>query len=49
MVGRVKSKLIWLGCVRVVVCGAWGEVLDDTHSLLQAMAKSRVRVAEPST
>ena len=30
------------------MCGNWGEVSEDTHSLLTAIAKSRVRVGGPS-
>ena len=31
-----------------MVVGNWGEVSEDTHFLLDAMASSRVRVARPS-
>ena len=48
-VGRVEANLVSLGCVRGVVCGAWGEVSEHTHALLQALTTSRVRVAGPST
>ena len=33
----------------IIMCGAWGEVPDDTHGLLQAVTRSRVRVTGPST
>ena len=48
-VGRVEAKLVSLGNVRGIVCGQWGEVSEDMHALLHAMAVSRVRVAGPST
>ena len=48
-VGRVEEKLIGLGDVRGIVVGQWGEVSMATHYLLDDMAKSRVRVAGPST
>ena len=47
-VGRVEAKLISLGTVRGIVCGNWGEVSEDTHALISALANSRVRVAGPS-
>ena len=48
-VGRVEEKLVSLGDVRGIVVGQWGEVSQATHYLLDDMAKSRVRVAGPST
>ena len=48
-VGRVEAKLVSLGHIRGVVCGNWGEGSEDTHTLLNIMATSRVRVAGPST
>ena len=48
-VGRVEEKLVGLGDVRGIVVGQWGEVSMATHYLLDDMAKSRVRVAGPST
>ena len=48
-VGKVEAKLISLGSVKGIVCGQWGEVSEDLHALLHAMAVSRVRVAGPST
>ena len=33
----------------IIMCGAWGEVPEDTYALLQAMTRSRVRVTGPST
>ena len=47
-VGRVEAKLLSLGSIRGIVCGNWGEVSEDTHSLLKTMAESRVRVIGPS-
>ena len=47
-VGRVESKMVELGEVRGVVCGNWGEVSEQTHLLIAALATSRVRVAGPS-
>ena len=46
-VGRVERKLVELGDVRGIVCGNFGEVSEDTHLLLAAMATSRVRVTGP--
>ena len=37
-----------LGEVREVVAGNFGEVSQDTHSLIASLATSRVRVAGPS-
>ena len=47
-VGPVEQKLIDLGEVRGIVSGNFGEVSQDTHSLLASLATSRVRVAGPS-
>ena len=46
--GRVEAKLISLGTLRGLVCDNWGEVSEDTHALIAALADSRVRVAGPS-
>ena len=47
-VGPVEQRLIDLGQVRGVVSGGFGEVSEDTHSLLASLATCRVRVAGPS-
>ena len=47
-VGPVEQKLISLGDVKGIVSGNFGEVSEDTHSLLATLATSRVRVAGPS-
>ena len=47
-VGRVEAKLVSLGKVRGLVAGQFGEVSEDTHLLVSAMATSRVRVAGPT-
>ena len=47
-VGRVESKLVGMGTVRGIVSGNFGEMSEDTHFLVAAMANSRVRVAGPS-
>ena len=47
-VRRVEAKLVSLGTLHGVVCGNWGEVSEDTHALVAALATSRVRVAGPS-
>ena len=47
-VGRVEAKLVSLGDVRGVVAGQFGEVSEDTHLLVSALATSRVRVAGPA-
>ena len=47
-VGRVEAKLVSLGHLHGVVCGNWGEVSEDTHALVSALATSRVWVAGPS-
>ena len=40
-VGRVEVKLVSLGEVRGVVAGQFGEVSQDTHTLVSALATSR--------
>ena len=40
--GRVEAKLVSLGKVRGLVAGQFGEVSEDTHLLVSAMATSRV-------
>ena len=47
-VGRVEAKLVSLGTLRGLMCGNWGEVSEDTHALVSALATSRIRVAGPS-
>ena len=44
-VGRVEEKLVSLGKIAGIVLGNFGEVSQATHSLLAALASSRVRVA----
>ena len=46
--GPVEQRLIDLGEVRGIVSGGFGEVSEDTHSLLASLATCRVRVAGPS-
>jgi hypothetical protein len=47
-IGAVERKLVELGEVRGIVAGNFGEVSQDTHSLMASLATSRVRVAGPS-
>ena len=47
-VGAVERKLVELGKVHGIVAGNFGEVSQQTHSLLASLATSRVRVAGPS-
>ena len=47
-VGRVERKLSSLGPIQGIVAGQFGEVSEATHSLLAALATSRVRFAGPS-
>ena len=47
-VGAVERKLVELGEVHGIVAGNFGEVSQQTHSLLASLATSRVRVAGPS-
>ena len=46
--GPVERKLVELGEVRGIVAGNFGEVSQDTHSLMASLATSRVRVTGPS-
>ena len=46
-VGPVENKLLTLGQVKGLVFGNFGECSEATHSLMAAMATSRVRVAGP--
>ena len=48
VVGRVEEKLISLGEVRGIVAGQFGEVSEDMHQLVAALATSRVRVMGPT-
>ena len=45
VVGPVEQKLANLGKIAGIVLGNFGEVSQATHSLLTALASSRVRVA----
>jgi hypothetical protein len=47
-VGPVEQKLVSLGKVAGIVAGQFGEVSEATHSLVAALATSRVRVAGPT-
>ena len=47
-VGRVEQKLVSLGPIRGIVAGNFGEVSEDTHLLLDALATCRVRTSGPS-
>ena len=47
-VGAVERKLVELGEVHGIVAGNFGEVSEQTHSLMAFLATSRVRVAGPS-
>ena len=44
-VGRVEAKLVGMGTVRWLVSGNFGEMSEDTHLLVAAMANSHVQVA----
>ena len=44
-VGPVERKLLELGEVRGIVSGNFGEVSEDTHALVAALATCRVKVA----
>ena len=44
-IGPVERKLVELGEVRGIVSGNFGEVSEDTHALVAALATCRVRVA----
>ena len=46
-VGRVEQKLLSLGPIQGIVAGQFGEVSEATHSLLDTLATSRVRMAGP--
>ena len=48
-VGRVESQLVELGEVQGLVCGNWGEVSEAFHTLIAALATSRVRVGRLSS
>ena len=41
--GRVEAKLVGTGTVRGIVSGNFGEMSEDTHLLVAAVANSRVR------
>ena len=44
----MQQKLVSLGPIQGIVAGQFGEVSEPTHSLLDALATSRVRFAGPS-
>ena len=48
-IGRVETKLLTFPKVEGIVFGNWGEASEATHKLVDAMATSRARVAEPQT
>ena len=45
--GRVEVKLLSFPRVEGVVFGNWGEASEATHRLVDAMATSRAKVADP--
>ena len=45
--GRVETKLLSFPRVEGVVFGNWGEASEATHRLVDAMATSRAKVADP--
>ena len=47
-IGAVERKLVKLGEMRGIVAGNFGEVNQQTHSLMSSLATSRVRVTGPS-
>ena len=49
VVGRVEAKLLTFPPVRGIVFGNWGEVSEDTHKLVDVLATSRAKVAEPQS
>ena len=46
-VGGVENKLLSFPKVEGIVFGNWGEASEATHSLVEALATSRAKVAEP--
>ena len=48
-IGRVEAKLLSFPEVEGIVFGNWGEASEATHRLVDALATSRARVAEPQT
>ena len=46
-VGGVESKLLTFPKVEGIVFGNWGEASEGTHALVEALATSRSKVAEP--
>jgi hypothetical protein len=44
-VGPVETRLLTFGRIRGWCFGAWGEVSEDVHSLVQRLAQARVQVA----
>ena len=49
VVGRVEAKLLSFPKVEGIVFGNWGEASEATHKLVDMLATSRARVAEPQT
>ena len=49
MAGRVEAKLLTFPPVRGIVFGNWGEVSEDTHKLVDILATSRDKVADPQS
>ena len=48
-VGRVETKLQSFSKVEGIIFGNWGEVSEATHSLVDILATSRVRIGEPQS
>ena len=48
-IGRVESMLLSFPEVEGIVFVNWGEASEATHKLVDALATSRARVAEPQT
>ena len=46
-VGRVETKLLSFPKVEGIVFGNWGEARQATHNLVEVLASSRARVADP--
>ena len=47
--GRVERKVLSFPAVEGIVFGNWGEASEATHNLVDHMATSRARIAEPQT
>ena len=48
-VGKVEQKLLSFPKVEGLVFGNWGEASEATHRLVEALATSRARVADPQS